>query len=100
MDTNLARMFLLFYYLSDSQKHTAEELSDRMEVSKRTINNDVKGLENYALYHGAKLIRDHEGYHLEVFDAEEFAKTRNAAIHSLILNPIIDGHVESTGRPL
>jgi predicted DNA-binding protein (UPF0251 family) len=99
MDTNLARMFLLFYYLSDSQKHTAEELSDRMEVSKRTINNDVKGLENYALYHGAKLIRDHEGYHLEVFDAEEFAKTRNAAIHSLILNPIIDGHVESTGRP-
>lgn len=99
MDANTARMFLLFYHLSDLQKHTAEELSDRLEVSKRTVNNDVRSLENFASYHGARLVSDREGYSLQVLDQDEFSRTKDMAMHALIFNPVIGGHVESTGRP-
>ena len=98
MDNLLFRCLLIFSILSDLKVHGIVELSKKLEVSKRTVNNDVRELKSIIGGFGVSLNMNPDGYSLEVIDSERFEFYKMIITVSIMQNPIVKGKPESYGR--
>ncbi len=70
------KLEILLSYLQDKEYHTARELSEKLQVSTKTIRIRIKELNSYLLDYGAQVeSKPKIGYWLEIHDEDKYRET-------------------------
>lgn len=99
MDNSIVRVFLIIYYLSDMEYHTADDLAYLIEVSRRTIFNDIKSMSNTGINYGCRVKSNKKGYYLEIINQELFEQCKSFILKTIMRSPIVGGGAELIDRP-
>lgn len=92
------RCFVLLNLLSDLEAHSAEDISEFLEVSKRTVNTDIKELKEMVSKFGGEIVNRQNGYYLNILDEERFNAVNEKITRIFMKYPIVNGKPESFGR--